>query len=147
MTATSVRQDVRDALYALLVSYQATDSNLRRVEPRHPRSYTETPLAFPDYIDENQLHSDGTRQRTLAPTVMLVTTYAEQEEDVVDSLVDGLTDWFTANPQPTDFPYGVIQLLRVDDGVHAEELIPTQVGVPFRGTRFIFTAVAIEGRQ
>lgn len=145
--SSTVRQDVRDALYALLLSYQVTDSSLRRVEPRHPRSYSETPLAFPDYIDEVQVHANGIRQRTLTPTIMLVTTYAEQEEDVIDPLVDGLADHFTDNPMPTDFPYGVLQLLRIDDGVHAEELIPTQVGVPFRGTRFIFSAVALEGRQ
>lgn len=105
MTTTG-RQDVVDGLVAVLEAFQAANPTLlRKVYSRRPGSFDgEKPVAFVGNRDELILHTSGTRQRTFAPTVVIVDVFGDNEQSAgrMDALVDGLVDTFTANPHAID---------------------------------------------
>ena len=98
---TTFRADVVAALVAVLNAYKAANpAKLKHVYTARPGSF-EVPCAYIGNRNESITHDSGTRTRSLGPTVVLVdafTDYAEQT-DRMDVLVDGLVEWFTANPR------------------------------------------------
>ena len=99
---STFRADTVAALLAVLNAYKAANpTKLKHLYTARPGSFPELPCAYIGNRNESITHDSGTRTRSLGPTVVLVdafTDYAEQT-DRMDVLVDGLVEWFTANPR------------------------------------------------
>jgi hypothetical protein len=96
---STFRVDLVDALYDLLVAYQAANPTLlRRVYRTRPSAFQELPSAFVGPREESITHTSGTRERTISPTVVVVDTFTDNIEtgDRMDILIDDLVDVFTA---------------------------------------------------
>jgi hypothetical protein len=96
---TTFRVDLVDALYDLLVAYQAANPTLlRRVYRTRPSAFQELPSAFVGPRAETITHTAGTRERAIDPSVVVVDTFTDNVEtgDRMDVLMDDLIDVFTA---------------------------------------------------
>ena len=96
---STFRVDLVDALYDLLIVYQtANPTLLRKVYRTRPAAFQELPAAFVGPRNETITHTSGTRERAIAPSVVVVDTFTDNEEmgDRMDILMDDLVDVFTA---------------------------------------------------
>lgn len=95
------RADVRDQLYALLVTFNGEQSSLQQVYAARPPDFTSTPAAFVGGIGEPRiLHTQGIRQRDIEAQLVLVDMLTDNAETAnrLDDLVDSLIDKLTNNP-------------------------------------------------
>lgn len=103
--ATTFRADVRAGLVTATQAFiTANPTLLRRVLPTRPTSFnTDMPFAYIDLLAETATHTAGTRERVMAPSVVIVARPLENEQQVAawDVLVDALADHFTSYPQFT----------------------------------------------
>lgn len=97
---STFRADLVDALYDLLTTYQtANPTLLRRVYRTRPAAFAELPSAFVGGRPETITHTSGTRERAIAPSVVVVDTFSgdnQETGDRMDILMDDLIDVFTA---------------------------------------------------
>ncbi len=96
---STFRVDLVAALYALLAAYQTANSTkLRKVYRTRPAAFGELPAAFVGPRTEAITHTQGTRERLIDPTVVVVDTFTDNVEtgDRMDVLMDDLVDVFTA---------------------------------------------------
>lgn len=116
-TPTTALVDVVAALMSVLNAYHAAHPTLlRAVYSARPGGVSEVPFAFVGPRNETVVHTSGTRDRTLTPTVVVVDTYGDnaQTMDRLDVLQDGLMDAFTAGVRVMG--QGVIEQTAVRDG-------------------------------
>ena len=103
--ATTFRADVRAGLVTATQAFiTANPTLLRRVFTTRPTSFnTDMPFAYIDLLAETATHTAGTRERVMAPSVVIVSRPLENEQQVAawDVLVDALADHFTSYPQFT----------------------------------------------
>jgi hypothetical protein len=114
---STFRVDLVDALYDLLVAYQAANPTLlRRVYRTRPPAFQELPSAFVGGREEAITHTSGTRERTIAPSVVVVDTFSDNVEtgDRMDILIDDLVDVFTAGV--SQIPWAIIEPTSVTPG-------------------------------
>lgn len=101
--ATTFRANTRTGLYALLTGFQTANPTLLH------HAYSRRPATFPDKISgyvgsmpESIVHTGTTiRQRTMAPTIVLVARLSEvvsEQADAMDVLVDAFLDYCSARP-------------------------------------------------
>lgn len=145
MTTTGA-QDVAAGLLAILDAYKAANPTLlRKTWPERPSTFSENPLAYVDAGSETILHTQGTRQRTFAPTVTYVSTFGEKDIGRRNVVRDGLVDAFTAGVRQ------VAGFVIVNTGVTpAEEtVVNPSTGVASTYPTLVFTfdeIVLMEGR-
>ena len=114
---STFRVDLVDALYDLLVAYQTTNPTLlSRVYRTRPAAFQELPSAFVGGREESITHTSGTRERTIAPSVVVVDTFTDNIEtgDRMDVLIDDLVDVFTAGV--SQIPWAIIEPTAVIPG-------------------------------
>ena len=103
--ATTFRADVRAGLVTATQAFiTANPTLLRRVFTTRPTSFnTDMPFAYIDLLAETATHTAGTRERVMAPSVVIVSRPLENEQQLAawDVLVDALADHFTSYPQFT----------------------------------------------
>lgn len=103
--ATTFRADVRAGLVTATQAFITSNPTLlRRVFTTRPTSFnTDMPFAYIDLLAETATHTAGTRERVMAPSVVIVSRPLENEQQVAawDVLVDALADHFTGYPQFT----------------------------------------------
>lgn len=145
---TSGRQSVVDGLVAVLNTYKtANPTRLRRVYTARPGGFAELPAAYVGTLDEIILHTSGTRQRTFAPTVVVVDAFTDNEQtgDRMDILIDGLVDAYTA--QPSVIVGMVLRQTGVLDG-NLSISGPNDVTIVYRSATLTFAdTVLMEGRN
>jgi hypothetical protein len=116
--SSTFRVDLVDALYDLLIAYQtANPTLLRRVYRTRPSAFQELPSAFVGPREESITHTSGTRERTIAPSVVVVDTFSgdnEETGDRMDILMDDLVDVFTAGV--SQIPWAIIEPTAVIPG-------------------------------
>lgn len=78
----------------------ANPNTLRRHHRSLPESFPDLPCSYLDLRPETITHSEGVRDRRIAPSIVVVTRLTENGEttDLHDLLVDLLVDWFTSYP-------------------------------------------------
>lgn len=99
--ATSFRSDARAGIYGLLTGFiTANPTMLNSAHKTRPRSMGDRPLAFVGPLPEAILHTQGTRQRTMAPTVVMVWAWNDETEtaDIRDDVIDAFLDYASARP-------------------------------------------------
>lgn len=99
--ATSFRSDVRAGMYDLLAGFLAANPTMLNSAHRaRPRSFGDRPLGFVGPLPETIVHTAGTRIRTMAPTVVLVWAWDDEQEiaDIRDDVIDAFLDYATARP-------------------------------------------------
>jgi hypothetical protein len=100
--ATTFRQDITAGLVTILDAFvTANPTLLRRTELAEPPSVMgDLPIAFVSNRPERIHHDSGIRQRTMSPSVLVVSNITDNIETVVrhDVLVDKLLDHFTTYP-------------------------------------------------
>lgn len=116
---TRFRQDVNDALAAVLTSFQSANPGLlRHVYTERPGSFAtgELPCAWVDAEPETISYTAGTRTRTIGATVGIADASPEAEEfsDRINFLVDALVDAYTAAYAQAG-PGSLLQLSAVQD--------------------------------
>lgn len=114
---STFRVDLVDALYDLLMAYQtANPTLLRRVYRTRPAAFEELPSAFVGPRTEAITHTAGTRERAIAPSVVVVDTFSDNIEtgDRMDILMDDLIDVFTAGV--SQIPWAIIEPTAVVPG-------------------------------
>jgi hypothetical protein len=125
---TTARADVVDGILSVLNAYRvANPTKLRRVLSKRPGGFAEVPVAYLGFLDEEIIHTSGTRQRTFAgATVVVVDNFHDSPTNHhrFDELIDGLVDAFTASPHAV--PGAVLTITSVRDG---EISIEGQAGV------------------
>jgi hypothetical protein len=140
---STFRVDLVDALYDLLIAYQtANPTLLRRVYRTRPAAFEELPSAFVGPREEAITHTSGTRERTIAPSVVVVDTFTDNIEtgDRMDVLMDDLIDVFTAGV--SQIPWAIIE----PTGVTPGELEAS--GAIYRAESIAFARTTIrEGRS
>lgn len=97
--ATTGIQDVAAGFATILTTYRtANPTLLRGVWLSRPGLFGDLPLAWVEVGDEDILHTSGTRQRTLAPTITVVDTFADNEQTSgrLNVLQDGINDALSA---------------------------------------------------
>jgi hypothetical protein len=101
--ATTFRADTRTGLYGLLTGFQtANPTMLHHTYKRRPGSFPDKFSGYVGSMNESIVHTGTTiRQRTLAPTIVLVgrlTEPSEEMADDMDELVDAFLDYCSARP-------------------------------------------------
>jgi hypothetical protein len=102
---TTFRKDVRAGMVAAVQAFvTANPTLLARVVPARPTSFTlDFPVAWIDLLSETATHTAGTRERVMAPSVVVMNRPLDNDQQVAawDVLVDALADHFTSYPQFT----------------------------------------------
>lgn len=140
--ATTFRTDIVGGIEAVLLAFRtAHPTLLLGVHRARPESFPDLPAAYISNRPEAITHYQGTRTRTMQPSVVVVRRITDNEEAMAafDTLVDLLVDAFTAVPQ---FAAGTIW----DQLAVADEDAPFG-DYDFAAVRFTFGDVSImEGR-
>jgi hypothetical protein len=140
--ATTFRNDIAAGIETVLTTFRtAHPTLLLGVHRARPESFPDLPVAYIDHRPEAITHSQGTRTRTMQPSVVVVRRITDNAETMAafDTLVDLLVDAFTASPQ---FAPDTIwdQLTVADEDAHFGDY-------DFAAVRFTFGDVSImEGR-
>lgn len=135
---SSFRQLAVAGMLSALTSFQAANPTLLKgVEGSRPANLTslDLPGAYIDSADETITHTQGTRERTIAGTVMVVIQSPANNEasTASDIIVDGLVDAFTAAYHAADGssitgPISVTEVpLDADGGHYLGELIAFRI--------------------
>ena len=98
---TTFRSDVVAGYYAMLTGFAAANPTmLEHAYRTRPRSFSDRPLAFVGPRNESIAHTQGTRQRTMTPTIVFVWAWNDEQEtaDIRDDLIDAFLDYATARP-------------------------------------------------
>ena len=99
---TTFRQDITAGLVVILDAFIAANPTMvRRSEIAEPPSVAgDLPVAFVAGRPERITHTAQIRQRTMSPSVLVVSSITDNVETVQshDALVDALVDHFTASP-------------------------------------------------
>jgi hypothetical protein len=102
---TTFRADVRAGMVAAVQAFiTANPTLLRKVHTSRPTNFAgDIPFAYIDLLAETATHTEGTRERVMAPSVVIVSRPLDNETQVAawDVLVDLLADHFTSYPQFT----------------------------------------------
>jgi hypothetical protein len=114
---STFRADARDALYAYGLAFKAANPTLVSgdVYRTRPGSLV-APAIFVGSLNEPSIvQSYGIRQRTMAPTVVLVRRLIDKDETAQDKddMVDGWLDYVDGNPHLTQ--YAVIATVSTQD--------------------------------
>lgn len=136
------RADVRDQLYALLVTFNTEQTGLAQVYAARPPDFTSTPCAFVGGISEPRiLHTQGIRQRDVAAQLVLVDALSDNVEtsNRLDDLTDSLIDKLTAN-------YGQIAANTVQAPTRVDATELDVGGVPYAAIVITVTSQIQEGR-
>lgn len=99
---TTFRSDVADGILTVLNAYIAAHPSLLIVAYRaRPPSLPDLPCAFIENRPERVTHSQQVRTRTMTPAVVVVDRITDNAETMqrFDTLVDGLVEAFSSNPQ------------------------------------------------
>lgn len=147
-TPTTALVDVVTALQTLLQTYAtANPTLLRKVYTARPGGTAEVPFAFVGARNETVEHTSGTRTRTIAPTVVIVDTYGDNEQtmDRLDVLQDALMDVFTAGYHSIGTGYGVLEQTGVQDADISFGVVDVTW---YRSRTFLFDKIIVtEGRN
>lgn len=143
VVATTARADTAAALTTLLLAFNAANPTLLKRVSRARTNFNELPAAYVGAIDERVLHTSGTRQRTLLPSIVLVDSFTEATEDRLDLAADGLMDYFTAHS--AQVPGGELEMVSVSDG-EIENVASSGVTAIYRAITFGFSVTIMEGR-
>ena len=139
---TTFRVDLVAGVTTMMDAYIAANPTLLLRHYRSlPAQFQDLPSSYLDLRPETITHSEGVRDRRIAPSVVVVTRLTDNGEttDVHDILVDSLVDWFTS------YPHIVAGTSWQDMTVADEALGPDN---QFVGTRFTFGDISkIEGRD
>ena len=150
-TPTTALVDVVAALKAICQTYiTANPTLLHAVYPARPSGVTEVPFAFVGPRNETVEHTSGTRTRTITPTVVIVDTYADNEQTMgrLDVVQDGLMDAFTAGYHSIGTGYGVLEQTGVLDGDISWENLLNGTVTWYRSRTFLFDKIIVtEGRN
>ena len=145
---TTFRTDLRAGIVAATTAFVTANPNLlNKCYTTRPTSWNvPMPFAYVDLLAETATHTAGTRERVMAPSVVVVARPLENDQQVAawDILVDLLADHFTGYPQFTSTTIWDRWTL-TEEG----EEIQTNDGVRvFPTVRFTFENVSIrEGRS
>lgn len=103
--ATTFRTDLRAGMVTATNAFvTAHPTLLVKVYTARPTSFNvPMPFAYIDLLTETATHTAGTRERVMAPSVVVVSRPLDNDEQVAawDVLVDLLADHFTDYPQFT----------------------------------------------
>lgn len=154
MTTTACA-DVVAGLKSVLDTFIAANPTLLHAAyPSRPSGVTEVPFAYIGARDEVIKHSEGVRDRTFTPTVVVIDTYADNDQTMgrLDILQDGLVDAFTTGVYAIRLnggaSYGVLQQTGVRDGDISFENLLAGTVTWYRARTFVFDEILIaEGRN
>ena len=142
---TTGRVTLTAGLLAVLNTYRtANPTKLRRVYSARPGGVGEVPFAFVGHRDETIVHTAGTRQRTITPTVTVCDHLGDNEQSAgrMDILVDALVDAFTAAP---NLGGGILRQTGLLDS--EEQFGGPDSVVSYLATTLVFELVLMEGRN
>lgn len=100
--ATTFRSDVRAGMYGLASGFATASPSFTLAAYRYrPASFGNRPLVFVGPISETIIHTQGTRQRTMTPSLVFVWASSAAPEDLADDrdvVIDAFLDYATARP-------------------------------------------------
>ncbi len=145
--ATTFRTDIRAGMVTVVQAFiTAHPTLLAAVHTSRPTRFSGAmPFAYIDLLTETASHTAGTRERVLAPSVVVVGRPLDNETATAawDILVDLLADHFTDNPQFTaNTIWDTWTLTEESEEIQSGDGVRTVPAV-----RFTFNTVSIrEGR-
>jgi hypothetical protein len=140
---TTFRSDVRAGMLGLLTGFIAANPTMLNAGYSvRPAAFGNRPLGYVGDLNETIVHTQGTRQRTMSPTIVLVWAWNDATEttDIRDDVVDAFLDYATANVHAVSN-----QTVTSPTGVEDVEL--EMDGAPYPASIVTFgETLALEGR-